>query len=130
MPMPWILGALLRVLGPLARPLGTAVEGSVRRRHLQRLRRTGHLAPGAGVDDLPPGGFGVREGNSVELLVDGQQAFATMAAAIAGARRSVSLTAWSRSSGAWTPPTCGPTAGTRPATRPAAGTAGTTRPCA
>ena len=85
--------------GVLARAdsaLGVGVEWAVRAKHRRRLRRLGWsraLEPEeAGLwaaGDPPP-----REGNELEVLVDGAEALPRIAEALAGARRYVHLTGW------------------------------------
>lgn len=95
MPVAHIRSALDAALDFLSRPIGLAAEAVVRARHVHRLRRTGHLRRGAGLDSLTDPAFPTRAGNSVEVLVDGQDAFAAMADAIAAARRTVHVAGWS-----------------------------------
>lgn len=86
----WRVPGVLPVV--LGRQIGLRAEGAIRRRHLYRLRRTGHLDPHAPLGALTGQRFEARGGNAVEVLVDGQAAFDVMARAIAGARRTVHLT--------------------------------------
>lgn len=76
--------------------IGHAVEGTITRHHRRRLSRVGWdgaydpasdriMASG----DPPP-----RAGNSVDILVDGEEAFGAMLEAITGARSSVNITGW------------------------------------
>ena len=75
---------------------GAGVEEAVRRKHRFRLRRLGHadaLAPPddriwAGGDPEP------REGCSLDVLVDGAEAFGVIAAAIEQAREFVHIAGW------------------------------------
>ena len=74
--------------------VGDLVERAVRTKHRLRLKRLGSdaLTPGDGwwaAGDPPP-----REGCNLEVLVDGEQAFRTIAEAIEGARESVYVTGW------------------------------------
>jgi phosphatidylserine/phosphatidylglycerophosphate/cardiolipin synthase-like enzyme len=76
--------------------IGDAVDAAVREKHLWRLRRLGSEQaldpPGDrlwAAGDPPP-----REGCELEVLIDGEQAMAAMAAAIAQAQRSVHLMGW------------------------------------
>jgi phosphatidylserine/phosphatidylglycerophosphate/cardiolipin synthase-like enzyme len=86
--------------GPLKRAesvdafVGGAVERAVCLKHRRRLSRlgSGALRPGPGIwaaGDPEP-----REGCTLEVLVDGERAFAEMAEAIQGARESVYLVGW------------------------------------
>ena len=84
-----------RAADAAGRAIGAAAEQHFRRRHVSRLRRTGHLSAQAPIGALGAGGFGVREGNDVRVLIDGEDAFAAMASAIEGARRTIHLTSWS-----------------------------------
>ena len=73
---------------------GNGIEWAVRLKHRRRLARLGSIAldPGPGgwaAGDPPP-----REGCRLEVLVDGEHAFAQMAAAIRDARESVYITGW------------------------------------
>jgi len=75
--------------------IGHVLEQGTRIRHQQRLRRVrweAALEPGPGVwasRAAPP-----RDGNAVEVLVDGAAALPAIARAIAGARLRVHLAAW------------------------------------
>jgi len=76
--------------------LGDGIEHAMIRHHMRRLRRHGQLAALApGADGLwartatPP-----REGNALEVLVDGANALPAMAEAIAGARSHVHVCSW------------------------------------
>lgn len=62
-------------------------------------RRTGHLAEDASLAELGPGSFDLHDGNAVDVLVDGADAFTAMAGAIAAARRTIHVTGWSASAG-------------------------------
>jgi phosphatidylserine/phosphatidylglycerophosphate/cardiolipin synthase-like enzyme len=76
--------------------LGDGVEAAMTRHHLRRLRRLGQL------EALAPGREGLwattatppREGNSLEVLIDGANALPAMAEAIHGARRHVHICSW------------------------------------
>ncbi len=78
----------------LDRAAGDAVAQAVCRHHLRRLGRIGSdalRAPAGGwAQDAPP----PREGNQLEVLVDGEEALRRMAADIRGARSHVHLTGW------------------------------------
>ena len=76
--------------------IGDGIEAIVRLKHRTRLRRLGWqraLSPDDGAlwaaGDPPP-----REGCSLEVLIDGADAFAAIAAAIEGAREFVHVTGW------------------------------------
>jgi len=76
--------------------VGDAVEAAVRRKHAWRLRRLGRahaLDPDGeslwATGDPPP-----RAGCRLEVLIDGEQAMAEIAEAIAGAERSVHIMGW------------------------------------
>ncbi len=76
--------------------VGDGIEAAVRTKHRWRLRRlgSGHaLAPADGgpwaAGEPPP-----REGCSLEVLIDGAEAFPAIAAAIEQARRYIHITGW------------------------------------
>jgi phosphatidylserine/phosphatidylglycerophosphate/cardiolipin synthase-like enzyme len=76
--------------------VGDAIEGTTTRKHRRRLARVGwdraYDPPGDGLwaeGDPPP-----RAGNSVDILVDGVEAFASMLEEIKGATSSVNITGW------------------------------------
>jgi phosphatidylserine/phosphatidylglycerophosphate/cardiolipin synthase-like enzyme len=75
--------------------IGDQLERQVVAHHERRLRKLGResvLAPGPGVwaaGDPPP-----REGNSLELLVDGEAALARVAEALTAARSHVTIAGW------------------------------------
>ncbi len=76
--------------------VGRRIESLIRRHHRRRLTRNGWSAildpfPNIAVDAASSP---VRGGNSVAVLVDGQDAFAAMLAAIEGAQRSVHIAGW------------------------------------
>jgi phosphatidylserine/phosphatidylglycerophosphate/cardiolipin synthase-like enzyme len=78
------------------RLVGDGVEAAVRAKHSWRLRRLGWSRamdpPGGGIwamGDPPP-----REGCSLDVLIDGAQAFPAIAEAIENARDHVHLTGW------------------------------------
>ncbi len=76
--------------------VGEAIERAIRAHHVRRLRRRGS----AEAVDPEPGGwaatasFAPRTGCGVELLVDGSEALARVAAAIRSARSHVHLAGW------------------------------------
>jgi phosphatidylserine/phosphatidylglycerophosphate/cardiolipin synthase-like enzyme len=76
--------------------IGGAIEGSITRIHRRRLSKVGwdraYDPVGDEVwamDDPPP-----RPGNSVDILIDGVEAFASMLEEIKGARSSINITGW------------------------------------
>src|SRR4051812_27988482 len=76
--------------------LGSGIERAMVRHHMRRLRRRGQLrALVPGSDTLwattaqPP-----REGNRMEVLIDGANALPAMAEAIRGARHHVHICSW------------------------------------
>jgi phosphatidylserine/phosphatidylglycerophosphate/cardiolipin synthase-like enzyme len=76
--------------------LGDRLEDAMSRHHLRRLRRNGQLEALAPASEgrwartaTPP-----REGNSLEVLIDGATALPEMAEAIRGARRHVHICSW------------------------------------
>jgi phosphatidylserine/phosphatidylglycerophosphate/cardiolipin synthase-like enzyme len=76
--------------------LGRLIESIIRGHHRRRLGRVGwaatlDTAPETAVDVASSP---VRGGNSVEILVDGQDAFAAMLALIEGAQRSIHIAGW------------------------------------
>jgi phosphatidylserine/phosphatidylglycerophosphate/cardiolipin synthase-like enzyme len=76
--------------------VGRLIESLIRRHHRRRLARRGWSAildpfPHTAVDAASSP---EREGNSVAVFVDGQDAFAAMLAAIEGAQRSVHIAGW------------------------------------
>jgi phosphatidylserine/phosphatidylglycerophosphate/cardiolipin synthase-like enzyme len=75
--------------------LGDRLDGLVLAHHRRRLARLGQLS----VLDAPAGGLAAgdpppREGNAVDVLVDGSDALAAIADAISGARSHVWLAGW------------------------------------
>ena len=78
----------------LDRSAGDAIAATVCRHHARRLERIGAEAldapPGGWASDAPP----PREGNAVEVLVDGETAFPRIVADIRAARSFVHLTGW------------------------------------
>ena len=76
--------------------LGDGLESVLRAHHRRRLRRLGwgDVLP-AGLDDnLFAAERPVRQGNSIEVLIDGEAALPAMATAIAGARSHVHIAGW------------------------------------
>jgi phosphatidylserine/phosphatidylglycerophosphate/cardiolipin synthase-like enzyme len=82
------------LLGRLDRSVGDAIASAVCRHHARRLAKVGSTSldapPGGWADDAPP----PREGNDVEVLIDGETAFRRIVADIRAARSSVHLTGW------------------------------------
>jgi len=81
-------------LDDVDRRLGDRVDRFVCAHHVRRLRRLGWSAalsagPGEGREERP-----AREGNSVEVLVDGEEALGAMIEAIVGARSYVHIAGW------------------------------------
>ena len=83
------------LLSRLDATLGDGIEAAVKLKHRVRLRRLGHgdlLSPSPSwwaSGDPPP-----REGCSLEVLIDGADAFPLIAEAIASAQESVHITGW------------------------------------
>ena len=80
------------------RALGDALERTIHAHHRRRLRRLGHAVafdpPLA--EDLWPDEVGSprRQGNAIDVLIDGAEAFAAVEEAIRGARSHVHLAGW------------------------------------
>jgi phosphatidylserine/phosphatidylglycerophosphate/cardiolipin synthase-like enzyme len=76
--------------------VGDGVESMLRAHHQRRLRRLGwaEVFADRAVDDWFAARRPVREGNAVEVLVDGEEALSAMSAAIAGARSHVHIANW------------------------------------
>ena len=76
--------------------VGDGLEKAMVRHHMRRLRRQGRLealapsSPGLWAQTATP----PREGNALEVLIDGANALPQMAEAIQGARRSVHVCSW------------------------------------
>jgi phosphatidylserine/phosphatidylglycerophosphate/cardiolipin synthase-like enzyme len=75
--------------------LGEAISDQIRRHHRRRLRRVGwaHALDASGTgwaSGTPP----PRQGNAVEVLIDGAEAFARIAADLRSARSHVHMTNW------------------------------------
>jgi phosphatidylserine/phosphatidylglycerophosphate/cardiolipin synthase-like enzyme len=75
---------------------GAGIEEAVRRKHRWRLRRLGHLGALEPPDDLlwAAGDPEPREGCSVDVLVDGAEAFGAIADAVERAREFVHVAGW------------------------------------
>ena len=80
----------------LDRIVGNGVEAAVRAKHAWRLRRLGWAHVLSPPDDglWAPGDPPPREGCSLEVLIDGAEAFGAMARAIENARDYVHVTGW------------------------------------
>jgi phosphatidylserine/phosphatidylglycerophosphate/cardiolipin synthase-like enzyme len=80
--------------GSIDRHVGESVSASVCRHHQRRLDRLGKAslltASGGWAEDSPP----PRDGNRLEVLVDGEAALGRMADAMASATTSVHMTGW------------------------------------
>jgi phosphatidylserine/phosphatidylglycerophosphate/cardiolipin synthase-like enzyme len=75
--------------------LGGSLERAVCAHHQRRLRRVGwSQALEARDADWAAGAFPARGGSAIEVLIDGEQALAQIAEAIAAARKSVHLAGW------------------------------------
>jgi phosphatidylserine/phosphatidylglycerophosphate/cardiolipin synthase-like enzyme len=89
-------GSFGRLVSGIDSVIGNGVEAAVRVKHSWRLRRLGWghaLAP----EDDGPWAMGEpppRDGCSLEVLVDGAEAFSSIADAIAGAHSSVHVAGW------------------------------------
>src|SRR3954452_11958144 len=86
----------MRVLDRFHAALDDGVERAMIHHHMRRLRRHGHLAAlapaseGLWARSAPP----PREGNALEVLIDGANALPRMAEAIRGAKRHVHICSW------------------------------------
>lgn len=78
----------------LDRALGEALERSLRAHHRRRLRKIGWDHVFDPPEEWATGGSPPRAGTSLEVLVDGEEAFGAMADAIAGARDHVHVAGW------------------------------------
>ena len=85
---------LADALSRVDRAAGDRVTQAVVRHHERRLNRLGNKALGAPAGGWADGAFPPREGNAVEILIDGESALPRIAAAIRRARRHVHLTGW------------------------------------
>ncbi len=78
--------------------IGDRVESAIRAHHRRRLSRAGQLErldpPRSSSSLWANAGPAPREGNDLEVLVDGAQALPTLAQALAGARSSVHIAGW------------------------------------
>src|SRR4051794_6254580 len=77
--------------------LGDGIEAVLRWRHRRRLRRLGWadaLEPSNADDISAPHGTPTRDGNAVDVLIDGAEALPSIEEAILAARRSVHIACW------------------------------------
>jgi len=86
----------VQILDRVDAAVGDGIERAMTHHHLRRLRRHGQLAAVAPASEglwaqtaVPP-----REGNSLEVLIDGANALPAMAEAIRNARRHVHVCSW------------------------------------
>src|SRR6187401_2356497 len=83
-------------LGRLDAAIGGGIERAMIHHHVRRMRRYGQMAALAPASEglwaqtaAPP-----RHGNSLEILIDGENALPRMAEAIRGAQRHVHICSW------------------------------------
>ena len=83
------------IVGGLDSALGDVIEDIERRHHARRLARIGwsRALTGRGAG-WATGGAPVRDGNHVEVFIDGAAALPAIAAAVRAARRSVDVAGW------------------------------------
>ncbi len=83
-------------LDKLDERIGDSLEHVLYAHHHRRLRRLGwgDVLTEGGAEDRFGGRASVRSGNSIEVLVDGQEALPVIQAAIQGARHSVHIANW------------------------------------
>src|SRR4051812_15740918 len=75
--------------------LGREIDRTIRNRHRRHLRRAGQEhALDASTFDFAKGASPARDGNSIEVLIDGSEALPRMAADMAAATSHVHLTGW------------------------------------
>ena len=83
------------VIGGLDRAVGNAVEDIQSRHHARRLARVGWTRALAGQGGgWAEGAAAIRDGNAVEVFIDGSAALPAIAAAVRAARRSVYIAGW------------------------------------
>jgi phosphatidylserine/phosphatidylglycerophosphate/cardiolipin synthase-like enzyme len=86
------------VVGRLDGWIGDRVESSVRAHHRRRLSRAGQLErldpPEVATSFWAAGDPPPREGNDLEVLIDGAQALSLLAQTLAGARSSIHIAGW------------------------------------
>ena len=88
------MGALQSTIGKFDQRLGDGLERTVSAHHRRRLRKLGwgHVLqdrPGWYASNRP-----IRDGNQVDVLVDGELAMPAIAEAIAGAKSHVHIANW------------------------------------
>ncbi len=76
--------------------LGQGIESAIRGHHRRRLRRVGRLEQLDPRDGGPwaAGGSPPRDGNELEILIDGERALGAIAQAVREARESVAIAGW------------------------------------
>src|SRR4051812_45612723 len=90
------------------RRVGDAVSAAVQAHHRRRLSRLGNAALDAPAGGWAADAFYPRHGNTLELLIDGEQAFARMIEALERATEYVHITGWFLSPVFWTRAGSGP----------------------
>jgi phosphatidylserine/phosphatidylglycerophosphate/cardiolipin synthase-like enzyme len=88
---------IANVLGTADRAVGDAIERVMNHHHARRLRRLGRRAQREPPDDgrlWAAGDPPPREGNAIDVLIEGAAYFPAVAEAIRGARRSVLIASW------------------------------------
>ncbi len=92
--------AVRDVLGVVDSEVGAVLESVIRSHHRRRLARVGWNLTVAGArTGWAHGGFPVRDGNHVEVHIDGAAALPAIAAAVRSARSSVHIAGWAVSAG-------------------------------
>src|SRR6476659_3834474 len=86
--------ALREAAEAIDRRLGDAVSAAVQAHHRRRLSRLGNAALDAPAGGWADDAFQRRHGNTLELLIDGEQAFARMIGTPGGATEYVPITGW------------------------------------
>ena len=76
------------------RRVGDAVSAAVQAHHRRRLSRLGNAALDAPAGGWAEDAFEPRHGNALELLIDGEQAFARMIESLQRATAYVHITGW------------------------------------
>ena len=76
------------------RRVGDAVSAAVQTHHRRRLSRLGNAALDAPAGGWAADAFQPRHGNTLELLIDGEQAFARMIESLERATEYVHITGW------------------------------------
>jgi phosphatidylserine/phosphatidylglycerophosphate/cardiolipin synthase-like enzyme len=87
---------LADVLSRIDTSVGTVIEGATRRHHARRLARNGwsHALAAGETGGWAAGGAAPRDGNRVEVFIDGAEALPAIAAAVRSARSSVHIAGW------------------------------------